>query len=277
MNKQMPNYSVLMSVYHGDRPEWLSESIDSILRQSTPTNDFVIICDGPLNEELDEVLSYYEGRNECIRIYRLPYNTGLGNALSIGIKNCKNELIARMDADDISLPERMEKQLVFHCEKHFDLVGSEILEFVGDSEAPHSIRKVPESNQEIYRYLKLRNPVNHVSVMFRKSSVLSAGNYLSMPFREDYYLWLRMLKNGAVFYNIQEPLVLVRAGDGMYKRRSGRQMRNSCFKMAKYMLNCKLINPLEYLIILSIWIGGASLPICIRKAIYKLSLRSKVQ
>ena len=100
--KAKQNYSVLMSVYHADNPDWLRVSIKSILDQTIPTDDFVIVCDGPLSEGLNQVLDEYSEVNNCIHVFRLKKNVGLGNALAFGIKCCKNELVARMDADDIS-------------------------------------------------------------------------------------------------------------------------------------------------------------------------------
>lgn len=267
------NYSVLMSVYHADQPDWLRLSIESILNQTIPTDDFVIVCDGPLSEGLNQVLNEYSEINSCIHIFRLQKNVGLGNALAFGIKCCKNELIARMDADDISLKNRAQIQLKLHKNGNYDVVGGEILEFMDNPKHPTGIRSVPECANKARDFYIYRNPLNHVSVMFKKSSVLRAGNYQDMPYREDYFLWIRMLEKGAKLYNIQKPLVLVRAGDAMYKRRAGKRMLSSCISLAKYMKNGGFLTNFEYIKVLVMWIGGATLPTKVRKKIYKKSFR----
>ena len=142
--KAKQNYSVLMSVYHADNPDWLRVSIKSILDQTIPTDDFVIVCDGPLSEGLNQVLDEYSEVNNCIHVFRLKKNVGLGNALAFGIKCCKNELVARMDADDISLNNRAELQLKLHETGNYDVVGGEILEFIDNPKYPIDIRGVPE-------------------------------------------------------------------------------------------------------------------------------------
>lgn len=271
--KAKQNYSVLMSVYHADNPDWLRVSIKSILDQTIPTDDFAIVCDGPLSEGLNQVLDEYSEVNNCIHVFRLKKNVGLGNALAFGIKCCKNELVARMDADDISLNNRAELQLKLHETGNYDVVGGEILEFIDNPKYPIDIRGVPECASKARNFYIYRNPLNHVSVMFKKSSVLRAGNYQHMPYREDYFLWIRMLEKGAEFYNIQKPLVLVRAGDAMYKRRAGKQMLDSCISLAKYMKNRGLLTNFEYIKVLTMWIGGATLPVGVRKRIYKKSFR----
>lgn len=269
-------YSVLMSVYYGDRPDWLRLSIESILNQTVSTDDFVIVCDGPLSKELNKVLDEYSEKNDCVHVFHLQKNMGLGIALAFGVERCKNELIARMDADDISLNCRAELELQLHGSGNYDVVGGEILEFIDDPERPVAIRNVPEYASKERDFFIYRNPLNHVSVMFKKSSVLRVGNYCDMPYREDYYLWIRMLEKGATFYNIQKPLVLVRAGDAMYRRRAGKQMLDSCISLARYMKNRGFLTNFEYIKVLLIWIGGATLPTKVRKKIYNKSFRCKL-
>ncbi len=216
----MEDYSILMSVYWKEKAEYLKESIDSMLNQTVMSNDFVIVCDGPLTKELDGVIEEMEKKRPGLfQIIRLERQKGLGNALRHGVAYCRNERIARMDSDDVSVSDRCEMQLLALEERQADLVGGNIIEFSDSVSNTGAGRKVPETDAEIRKFAKRRNPFNHPSVMFRKSSVLKAGNYMDCPGFEDYYLWVRMLSCGMRGYNIQKDLVYMRTGEGMYKRR----------------------------------------------------------
>ena len=216
------NYSVLMSVYHKEKPEYLKAAIDSILNQSAKTDDFVLVCDGPLNKGLDKVIAdYVRTFPGLFNVYRLYRNMGLAKALNNGILQCKNEFIARMDSDDISTPDRMKKQLQVMEEKDVDIVGTNIMEFTGDISNTRSGRTVPENHDEIFQFAKRRSPFNHPTVMFKKSAVEAAGFYEDYAYFEDYNLWATMLSKGYRGYNIQETLLYMRAGEDMYKRRGG--------------------------------------------------------
>jgi len=156
-----------------------------------------------------------------LRVFRLPENRGLGLALRFGVEKCKNELIARMDSDDISVKNRIEKQLEVFEKIDVDVVGTSIIEYDKDLKTPFGIRSVPEKNEDIIKFAKTRNPMNHVTVCFRKDRVLEAGNYENMLGFEDYYLWVRMIKSDCKFYNVQKNLLKVRSGMEMIKRRGG--------------------------------------------------------
>ena len=218
----MESYSVLMPVYYKEKAEYFRESILSMLQQTVVTDDFVIVCDGPLTKELDAVIEEVQKQYpELFQIIRLREQQGLGNALCQGISFCKNELVARMDSDDISIPDRCRMQLESFQEQDIDLCGGNIVEFTADISDAGVKRQVPKTNEEIRQFAKRRNPFNHPAVMFRKSSVLKAGNYKDCLGFEDYYLWARMLGCGGKGYNIQKTLVYMRTGEGMYERRGG--------------------------------------------------------
>ena len=218
----MPAFSVLMSIYVKERPEYLRQALDSVFNQTVAPDEVVIVEDGPLTQELYSVLDEYALRFPQFKRVPLATNGGLGNALNEGLKHCSNELVARMDTDDISVPNRFEKQLrVFETFPQVEIVSSWIDEFVDSPDHIISTRKVPQYPYEIIKYGQTRCPINHPVVMFKKSSVLFAGNYLPFPLFEDYYLWVRLLMNGAKFYNIQESLLRFRTSSDMYKRRGG--------------------------------------------------------
>lgn len=225
MNK---TYSVLMSVYYKENPIWLRESIDSILKQSISPSQLVIVKDGPLTEELDEVLKEYtDNYLELIRVVELPENMGLGIALQKGVLACEHEIVVRMDTDDYAMPERVEQQLLAMEQHKADIVSSNIGEFQSTIEHVVKYKEVPETQEAIYSYAKRRNPFNHPAVMFRKSKVLEAGNYQKCDWIEDYDLWIRMLQKGCIGYNVQEPLLLMRVSDDAYRRRGGWQYLKS--------------------------------------------------
>lgn len=218
----MENYSVLMSLYYKEDPLNLRQALDSIFTQTVTSNDVVLIEDGTLGKELEDVVCEYEKKYKQLHVLRFTKNRGLGFALNDGLCRCKNEIIARMDTDDISKPNRMEIQLqIMQSHPEYAMVGAWIDEFITDINHVSSIRKVPETPDEIYKYAKKRCPVNHPVVMYRKKDVLAAGGYLTKYFPEDYFLWIRMLMNGCKIYNIQESLLWFRFDIGVFKRRGG--------------------------------------------------------
>ena len=271
-------YSVLMSVYYKENPLFLKQSINSMIEQTIRPNEIVLVCDGKLTKELDEVIDNYKKQHsELFNIIRYQKNCGLGHALKLGVDACKNEYIARMDSDDISKKDRCEKELkVFYENKNIGIVGSNIEEFSDNIEKINSIRMVPEKMSEIKKFIKKRNPFNHPSVMFKKSEVLKAGNYREVKYMQDYFLWVDMISNGAIGYNIQENLVSMRANDNMFKRRSGLEYLKIQKNLLNHMRKKKIINIFEYFIYLSIRSFSSILPNSIRKLIFKTVLRKRV-
>lgn len=241
----MEKYSVLMSLYKKEKPEYLRLAVDSMLNQTVKPDEIVLVEDGPLTDELYAVLDEYGDKLTRVRNEK---NLGLGLALNVGLKVCRNELVARMDTDDISKPERCEKQLrYFEQHPETDIVGGDIAEFIGDESNIVGKRVVPQSNEEIREYMKKRCALNHVSVMYKKSSVQTAGGYQDWFWNEDYYLWIRMWLNGAVFGNTGTVLVDVRTGKEMYQRRGGKKYFESEKGLQDYMLEHKMINRTTYL------------------------------
>ena len=215
-------FSVLLSVYKKEQPSYLQQSLESIFTQTLLPNEVVLVKDGPLTTELDQVVETYRQRHPELKVIPLPQNQGLGKALNEGLKHCSYDLVARMDTDDIAKPERFEKQVTFldqHTE--IDVVGALVEEFVGNPENIISIHNLPETPDLLYKYGMTRIPVIHPVVMFRKKAVLACGGYVHFPMVEDYCLWARMMVNGMKFYNIQEPLLYFRTSPDMFRRRSG--------------------------------------------------------
>lgn len=216
----MQPYSVLMTVYKGDNPSYVETSIKSILNQKHRSDDFVIVEDGPLPEELETLICSYESIHPEIHVVRLPFNVGLGKALNEGLPACKNELIARMDSDDISMPERCEKQVkAFEDDPELDIVGCPVKEFVGTPDNIVGQRDVPMDNESIHKYVRRRDPFNHPTVMYRKSKVMEFGPYGDYRKNQDTDLWIKLLSNGCKARNLDEYLLLFRFDEGTYKKR----------------------------------------------------------
>lgn len=268
-------YSVLMSVYHKEKPEYLKQAIESIQLQTLPTDDFVLVCDGLLNPELDTVIARKQQEmGEALNVVRLAKNGGLGNALNEGIKHCKNELVARMDSDDIAYLDRCEKQIaVFNAHPEVSVCSGVVEEFTTVPEVVDTRRVPPETNAEIVEFAKKRNPFNHPCVMYKKSAVEAAGSYQDFYLLEDYYLWLRMLMAGYRGYNIQEPLLHMRAGSDMYLRRAGWKYAKTQAKLFKHMKNSGFIGSGQYVKSCVIRSGSALAPNWLRKFMFEKVLR----
>lgn len=268
-------YSVLMSVYKKENPLFLQSAINSILNQTVQTDDFIVVWDGPLPDELKQVLEDYDlGYPEVFHFLKLEQNMGLGHALNQGVLYCKHPLIARMDSDDVAVPERIAWQLAaFEKSPQLALCGGQIHEFVLNPEILESTRKVPCAYKEIYAYAKKRNPLNHMTVMFKKQLVLEAGNYLPMDFAEDYYLWVRMLSKGYLVINLPQVLVKARVGNGMFQRRGGFRYAKSMGQLMLTFRRSGFLNRREFIRNMTVRGIMSLLPSVVRKAIYQKGLR----
>lgn len=268
-------YSVLMSVYVKEKPEYLRQSMESIWNQTVLTNDFVLVCDGPLNAELDAVIEEMQEKfTERLNVVRLEKNGGLGNALNMGIKYCKNELVARMDSDDIAYPDRCERQLkVFADKPEVSICSGIVEEFSVNSKIVEARRVPPETQEEIIEFAKSRNPFNHPCVMYKKFAVESVGSYQDFYLLEDYYLWLRMLFAGYEGYNIQEPLLHMRAGSEMYKRRAGWKYAKTQRNLFMFMRHRGFISQGQYMKSVVIRSGSALAPNWMRRFMFEKVLR----
>lgn len=242
-------YSILLPVYHKDKKEYLILSIESMLNQSVKSDDFVIVKDGPLTEELDELLDKYAAnKDNHINIISLESNGGLGAALDFGLQHCKNELVARMDADDISLPTRCERLLeLFEKDPNLAIAGTNMDEFSEDPSVLVSSRVVPSNYEDIKKFIRRRNAFNHPTVMFKKSEVKRAGSYSSNGNIEDMDLFSRMISAGCIAANIPESLLLYRANKDNFKRRKSKLYRKSTINTAKLKLKRKEISYRDYL------------------------------
>ena len=267
-------FSVLMSVYYKESPKFLYEALESVLTQTVMPSEIVCIKDGLLTEELELILNEFSTKyNDIFKFIGFDENKGLGYALRIGVEECSYEIIARMDTDDIARKDRFEKQLNIISEQNIDIVGSNILEFDGNINNIISKREVPSTFESIKEYAKKRNPFNHMTVMYKKTAVLKAGNYKEFLWFEDYNLWVRMIVSGAKMYNIDEALVYARTGTAMFERRGGLTYVKREYSMQKDMRRLKFISKYRFLINVFERTVVRIIPNKLRKFVYMRLLR----
>lgn len=276
MNKKN-KYSVLMSVYKKDSPEYLQIALKSIYeQQSIKPDEIVIVVDGPIPENLREVLdSFKKDKEKIVKIIQQEQNKGLGEALKKGTEYCTGDYIFRMDSDDISVFDRFEKQINY-IEKHsnIDVLGGNIAEFQKSiDEENKRLRVCPMNHEDIVKMGKKRNPMNHVTVCIKKEALVNSGGYQSLLYLEDYYLWLRMIVNNCKLENLNETLVLVRVGNGFEGRRSTKKHIEGWRTLQNFMKKNKMINFLEAKLNMIYIRVFVSTPPWIKKIIYKFILR----
>jgi len=245
----MTPFSVVMSVYRNDKPEFVRRAVESVTTEQTlKPNEVVLVVDGPVPDGLTNLIKGYECAPDSIfNVIWLPENKGLGNALRVGVEAASHEVIARMDSDDVSAPDRFEKQIAYMSEHpECDLLGGQISEFIGEEDNIVGKRIVPCKHEDILMWLKGRCPFNHVSVTMLRSRVIAVGNYMDWHFNEDYYLWIRMAEAGYGFANLPDVLVNVRVGADMYRRRGGWKYFKSEKGLQDYMLRRKMISLPRY-------------------------------
>ena len=272
------NYSVLMSVYKKEKVEYFIQAVDSLLSQTIPPEQIVLVRDGTVYEELQKIIDKYVSDYSNVFTYLpLEENGGLGSALRYGLTHCRNELVGRMDTDDISVPDRFEKQLDF-MRNNLDVavVGGDVSEFVEKPTDVTGYRIVPKSHEEISKSIKKRSPFNHPTVMFRKSMVEKANSYESFYLFEDWYLWLKLYLTDAKLANLDMVLVNMRCL-GMASRRGGLKYYKSFVKLLQYMKKNKIIKTFEYFKMKIIrFCGYVLLPNKMREWAYKKFLRKKL-
>ena len=241
-------FSVCMSVYHGDNAAFFREALESIFTQSHKPDEVVLVVDGPVTIEIDGVIEEYSHKDMPLVVIRLAKNSGHAVARQTGLDAAHYEYTAIMDSDDIAVSDRFEKQMAY-IEAHpdVDVVGGQINEFIGEPSNVVGSRIVPLEDMDIKAYLKSRCPMNLVTVMLKKASVQKAGGYIDWYCEEDYYLWIRMVEQGMKFANLPDNLVNVRVGKEMYQRRGGWKYFKSEAKLQRYMLKHKVISIPKYL------------------------------
>ena len=273
----MEKYSFLMSLYIKTDTEEFKISIDSILNQTVPCDEIVLVEDGKISDELQNAINeYMEKYPGLFNIVVFEQNQGLGPALNAGVLACKNEIIARLDSDDFTIPTRMEKVLAkFEEDPELGMVGGNVTEFIGEFKNIVSLVVLPETNEEIIKFAKKRNPFRASAWNFKKSLCLKAGNFRTYHLVEDYDMFVRMIRAGGKSYNIQEYLSYMRTGEDFYKRRGGLKYLKSIRKFKKELRTTGFINMRQYLKTVLPHDIVCLMPNFLREFVYKKFLRKK--
>ena len=270
-------FSVLISVYKKEKPEYLKTALQSIINQTLKPAEIVIVKDGLLTQELDDCIKEYEKQYpELLKIIAFKENRGRGLAFRDGVIACKYDYIARMDSEDIAKPERFAKQFQY-LKQHpkTALLGTWITEFSKDENKPDTLTELPCTHKELLKYAKKRNPFRHMTMLLKKEAVIKAGNYRDFLWFEDYELWIRMLQKGYIAANIPEYLVNVRADEEMFARRGGCQYLKQDYKFQKVLIETGFITVSEFFMNIVIRTIVRLMPNYIRRKIYEYLLRDK--
>lgn len=271
-------FSVSMCVYKGDNPLHLKDALNSVFKQTLMPDEVVLAVDGPIEDLHEEVIKEYVDKYSMLKIVRIPENVGQGEARRVSVSACTQELVAIMDSDDVSSPDRFEILVnEFKSDSALTICGGQITEFIGEQTNIVALRRVPLVHEEIAEYMKERCPFNQVSVMFRKDAYDRAGGYVDWYQEEDYFLWVKMYLGGAKFKNVDKTLVNVRVGEQMYKRRGGWKYFKSERKFQQYLKETKLISGGCYFKnVCKRFIVQVLMPNCMRSWVFKRFARENV-
>jgi glycosyltransferase involved in cell wall biosynthesis len=263
-------FSLLLTVYGGDREEYVRAAFRSAVDdQALRPDEVVLVQDGPVAPELAVCLKELVATSPVeVTFLRLEHNRGLGPALDAGLAAAGNDIVARMDADDVAMPHRFKLQVPL-VRAGADLVGAGLLEFGGGLDDIVGRRIPPSDPLDIARYSRLHDPFNHPTVVYRRSAVVAAGGYGDLPLMEDYWLFVRMIANGAKVVNVAEPLVYYRVSDGAYERRGGRALLSSELRLQREMLRKQFITRPQYLRNVMLRGGYRLVPTTIRRPFYR--------
>lgn len=266
-------FSVLISVYDNDNPVHFKQALDSVVEQTCMPDQIILVLDGFINSDLKSVVGFYaENYTRIFTVLKNKDNQGPASAWNLGLCNCRNEIVARMDSDDICVEDRFEKQLFFlNNHPEVDVLGSFYSEF--DASGTFAFHKLPVSHQDIYIYSKKRNPMCHPSVMYKKSAVLDSGKYIKIKNFVDYYLWVRMLEAGYIFSNVPEVLLHFRGGRGVMLRRGGIQYALNEYKFLKKCYEINHISLYQFITNFSVRFLFRMAPLSLRNLLYYRFLR----
>jgi glycosyltransferase involved in cell wall biosynthesis len=244
-------FSALISVYNKENGNYLKEALNSIWDdQILKPDEIILVKDGPLTDELEEVLKWFESNCNCLQIIELKENNGLANALNVGLEHCNFSLVARMDSDDISFPNRFKKQIsYFKNQPNTDILGGQALEFVEKKDSLFGARNVPLTMIDIKKFSEYRCPFNHPTVMFRKEIIQKLGGYQDFPIMEDYHLWVRAISNGAICANLSDNLLFFRISRKLITRRTGFLYFRQELKFALFRLKIGNVSTLKIILV----------------------------
>jgi glycosyltransferase involved in cell wall biosynthesis len=261
--------SVVMPVHAGADVDHLERALTSVFDQTWPADEVVIVEDGPLTLAHDGLLTTLENAHRSVRRVRLSRQSGVAVALQAGLEAAQNPWIARMDSDDVALPERFAAQLDAIRTGRYDVVGAAMIEFDSDEHEPTGVRRMPEDHVDIARLMRVNNPLNHPTVVFRRSLILAVGGYRPLPHLEDYDLWARVLAAGGILHNLPEPLVCFRADARMLARRRQAGIHRAEFELQRNLRRYGLISGPRVILNLVVRTAFRSLPAPLMACAYR--------
>ena len=267
-------FSVLLNIYAKDKPAWIKQALDSVLNNTIRPTEVVIMVDGPVGKDIQAVLDTVT-KDKTVRILSHPVNIGRGAALGYAVPKCNYELIALMDADDVSRKDRFEKELaLFKADDELSVVGGQVQEVDANTFEPRAARNVPLTHADIKRYLKTRMPFNNPTIMFKKSAVLNSGNFKAFGLVEDYYMWARVIAKGYKTANVPDIVVDMRVDPALYGRRGGWQYFHMNKMVFDEMKKLGLLSFKDYYYTLSVrFVVQVLMPNWLRSMFYKKALR----
>jgi glycosyltransferase involved in cell wall biosynthesis len=265
--------TVLMAVYGGDDAALLRRAIQSVFDNSVQPDQFLLVADGPLTPRLDAVI--HEFKDSSLELLRLPVNRGLAYALNLGLQHARYEWIVRADADDVNLPQRFSTQAQFaRANPEISIFGAQVLEVTASDKAI-AHRRVPLSFAQVCKRVLKRNPLNHMTVCFKRNDVIALGGYPEVPLKEDYALWATAIAGGLRVENIDQTLVRATAGDAMYRRRGGLKYIRSEIEMQRLLMKLGLVSKARAFLTGLSRSAVFALPSSLRGIIYKRLLRQQ--
>jgi glycosyltransferase involved in cell wall biosynthesis len=254
-------------VHAGTRAEYLELALRSLEAQTIRPDGILLVEDGPLSREHETVIARAAEAQPVLRVLKCE-KVGLADALNAGLEAADTLWVARMDADDVAEPDRLEKQLRAVQQDDLDVVGGAMWEFQEDPERCSNLRRVPESHVEIVRALRSVNPMNHPTVMMRRAAVIDVGGYPTLEGMEDYLLWARLAAAGAQFANLPDPLVRFRADREFFKRRADPGAVKAEWTLQKHLRHLGLVGPARSILTLVVRVTFRLLPSTLMKPAY---------
>jgi len=268
-------FSVLMSIYNATRADDLDRCLTSIAEQSIAPNQIVLVRDGPIHRSVEQCIEIHQN-NLPIQQLNFAQNRGLGLALRDGLLACTHELVARVDSDDWSISKRFELQINYLSNNpSVSVVGGWLKEHYQATGAPIDvIRQTPLGHDSIVRFARRRNPLNHPTVMFRKSHVLASGNYETCLLFEDYLLWAQMLVLGYCLANLPTVLVETNVDLSYFSRRGGLSYTKKELYLLRKLKTIGFLSHVDAAIFILSRLPVRLLPLRLRHFLYKIFLRN---
>ena len=267
------DFTVLMAVYAGDRGAWVEQALVSVMNQTLVPQQVLVVEDGPIPPDVRASLDAFP----TLQRVALPANVGLSGALQVGLGHCRNELVARVDSDDVNELSRFALQVAeMTARPNLSVLSGYVAEFDEDDAAPYAVRTVPVGVAEVARAAKWRSPVNHPAVMMRRTHVDAVGGYSGFEGLEDYFLWGKLLAAGRQIDNLPEVLVRMRAGAAQGRRRGGWRYAQTEFGLLRAFVGIGFLSWPQAVVAMVVRLPLRLVPDRVRTFVYRSVLRRRI-